>query len=244
MNTSIPTPKQHALVLGGSLSGLVTAKVLSRYFAKVTIVEKDTVQRTPEARKGQPQVRHIHGLLPGGLQLLSGYFPGLLNEMTSYGVSVLDFAGSMNWYCYGGFRKAFRIGIDGILITRPLLEHIIRERVLAIPHVQLLDNTAAKQFITTNDKQRLTGVTVEDKTTGNLVPLYADLIIDATGRGSRTPHLLEELGYEAVPMSEVKVNVAYTTRMYNRAPDDPLGSSWVLSTPKHLPKSALELLFL
>jgi monoamine oxidase len=110
MNAAPPTTKQHAIVLGGSLTGLLTAQLLSKYYSKVSILEKDAVHREPEARKGQPQTRHLHGLLPGGLQVMSKYFPGLLDELVSYGAKVLDFANSMNWFAMAVLESHFALG--------------------------------------------------------------------------------------------------------------------------------------
>ena len=230
MDAAFPTQKQHAIVLGGSLTGLLTARVLSQYYTQIIIIEKDTVHREPEARKGQPQTRHLHGLLPSGLQVMSRYFTGLLDEITSNGAKVFDFAASMNWYCYGGFRKSFHIDIKSVSISRPLLEHIIRERVLALSNVRLVDNTTAKHL--TIDKQKITGVVIEEKVSGRTESLSADLIIDCTGRGSRTPQWLKELGYAEIEVSEVKVNVGYTTRLYKRDPADPRGENWIAYTPE------------
>ena len=231
MSTTPVHSKQHVIVLGGSLSGLLAARVLSPYYTQVTIIEKDAVHREPEARKGQPQTRHLHGLLPGGLKVMSSYFPGLLDEMASYGVKVRDFADSMDWFCYGGFRKSFTIGIDGVLITRPLLEHIVRERVLALPNVQLQDQTVAKHLTAAEDKHRITGVITEQNQVVQQKILPADLVVDTTGRGSRTPQWLKELGYGDIPVSEVRVNVGYTTRIYKRDPQDVHGEHWVICTP-------------
>ena len=225
-------PKQQAIVLGGSLAGLLAAKVLSQHYAQVTIIEKDTVHRQPEARKGQPQTRHLHGLLPRGLQVMCKYFPGLLEELNSYGAKVVDFANSMNWFCYGAYRKSFCMGIKGAFVSRPLLEHIIRERVLALPNVHLVDNITAKHFIATGDKHKITGVVTEEKNTGQTQSHAAQLVIDTTGRGSQTPKWLQELGYGEISVSEVRVYVGYTTRMYQRDPGDQRGETWMVCTPQ------------
>ena len=231
MDAVFPSLRQHAIVLGGSLTGLLAARVLSQYYARVIIIEKDTVHREPESRKGQPQTRHLHGLLPSGLQVMSRYFTGLLDEITSYGAKVFDFGESMNWYCYGGFRKSFAIDIKTVSISRPLLEHIIRERVLGLSNVRLIDNTTAKHLIA-DEKQKVTRVVTEEKVSGRTESLSADLIIDSTGRGSRTPQWLKESGYGEIEVSEVKVNVGYTTRMYERDPGDPRGEKWIAYTPQ------------
>jgi hypothetical protein len=137
-----------------------------------------------------------------------------LDELVSCGAKVLDFANSMNWFCYGGYRKSFCIGIKGVIISRPLLEHIIRERVLALSNVHLIDNTTARHLTTTEDKHTITGVVTEEHTVLT-VSHAADLVIDSTGRGSRTPQWLKELGYGEIEESEVRINVGYTTRIHN-----------------------------
>ncbi len=48
---------QHAIVIGGSMGGLLAARVLSTHFASVTLVERDKMHDRPESRKGQPQTR-------------------------------------------------------------------------------------------------------------------------------------------------------------------------------------------
>ncbi|HNB53896.1 MAG TPA: hypothetical protein PK530_18260, partial [Anaerolineales bacterium] len=96
------SPQNHAIVIGGSLGGLLTAQVLSEHFARVTILERDPVSPEPESRKGQPQTRHLHGLLATGLQVMTSYFPDLPQALLDGGAMMNDFASSMNWYTYGG----------------------------------------------------------------------------------------------------------------------------------------------
>lgn len=226
--------RQHAIVMGGSLGGLLTARVLSSHFAQVTILERDTVANHPEPRKGQPQARHLHGLLATGLQVMTRYFPDLPEALADGGAVMGDFADTMQWYTYGGYRKRFKMGVQATLMSRPLLEHLVRERVLALPNVRLIDNCGVKGLVTVGvSNQQITGVLVEhrddSKTTESLM---ADLVIDCTGRGSRTPQWLKELSYDAPPESEVKIDVGYATRVYRRNPADPRGTDWVLVTPE------------
>ena len=66
MDAAFLTRKQNAIILGGSLTGLLAARVLSQYYTQVIIIEKDIAPREPQARKGQPQTKHPNGLLPCG----------------------------------------------------------------------------------------------------------------------------------------------------------------------------------
>jgi 2-polyprenyl-6-methoxyphenol hydroxylase-like FAD-dependent oxidoreductase len=233
MNNQKTNNRKHAIVIGASLGGLITARALINHFEKVTILEKDTVHDEPESRKGQPQTRHLHGLLPMGLNIMKTYFPGLLSDFESRGASVVDFAGSMQWYAYGGYRKKFHFGMNGVVASRPLIEYVVRKRLLAIPNIQLIDNCTVKQLINSENHDRVTGIVMEQKNAGQ-VSLDADLVIDVSGRGSRSFQWLKEMGYETPELSEVKVNVSYTTRIYRRDPQDPRGKNWIFCSP-HAP---------
>lgn len=226
------TPRR-AVVLGASMAGLLTARVLSNHFDQVTIVERDPVHDRPEARKGQPQTRHLHGLLASGLDIMTRYYPDLPDALAVGGALVTDMTEHMQWYTYGGYRKRFAMGRRAALMSRPFLEFLIRQRTLALPNVALIDNCAVKALQTTGDSQRVTGVKVERRD-GDIAEhvLVASLVVDCTGRGSRSSQWLVEMGYAAPTESEVKVSVGYATRIYRRDPADPRSQDWILLTPE------------
>ncbi len=231
---------QQALIMGGSLGGLLTARVLSQHFEQVTILERDSIADRPEARKGQPQARHLHGLLATGLEVMTRYFPDLPQALHDNGAVMSDFADTMQWYAYGGYRKRFNMGVQATLMSRPLLEHLVRERVLALPNVTLIDNcgvlgleTAASASLGAGvSGDRVSGVRVEYRDNQQQETLNADLVVDCTGRGSRTSLWLRDMGYQPAPESEVRVDVGYATRVYRRDPADKRGTDWVLVTPE------------
>jgi 2-polyprenyl-6-methoxyphenol hydroxylase-like FAD-dependent oxidoreductase len=230
-----------AIVLGGSLTGLLTARVLSGYFGEVVIVEKDKVNDQPEARKGQPQTRHLHGLLAKGLQVFTAYFPDLVDDLKAHGAQVGDLAIHLRWYDHGGYRKRFDSNLIGVSMSRPLLEWQIRRRVLTLPNVRLMDETDVDGLETTADCSRVTGVRLFEngvRATHELPQphtLKGDLVVDAMGRGSPSPKWLENLGYVRPAESTVKVNFGYATRFYERRLDDPNRTDviFVFPTPPH-----------
>ena len=83
---------QRAIIIGGSLGGLLTARVLSNHFDHVTILERDPVSDHPQARKGQPQAQHLHALLVSGMEMMSHYFPDLPQALAENGAIIGDFA--------------------------------------------------------------------------------------------------------------------------------------------------------
>ncbi len=49
------TVYNHAIVIGGSIAGLTTARVLTDHFERVTVIERDRPTAATEFRKGAPQ---------------------------------------------------------------------------------------------------------------------------------------------------------------------------------------------
>jgi hypothetical protein len=124
--SSTTISRQHAIVIGGSLGGLLTARVLSKHFDRVTIVEKDRVNHQPQSRPGQPHTRHLHALLATGLKILADYFPDLPQALAANGAVLSDAMENSRWYSYGGYRQRFTSGWQGATMSRPLLEHLVR----------------------------------------------------------------------------------------------------------------------
>ncbi|HRE25529.1 MAG TPA: FAD-dependent monooxygenase, partial [Anaerolineales bacterium] len=203
------------------------------YFERVTLIERDAVDPAPVARKGQPQARHLHGLLASGLEQMTAYFPDLPEALKTAGAIVADLAASMNWYTHGGKRQRLTLGMTSAVMSRPLLESLVRERTLARANIELIDSCSVNGLVSNTDQTRVTGVRIDRRSEHEgPTTLRADLVVDCTGRGSRAPQWLEALGYDAPPESIVRVDVGYATRLYRRAPGDPLGTSWTLVTPE------------
>jgi 2-polyprenyl-6-methoxyphenol hydroxylase-like FAD-dependent oxidoreductase len=233
MNRQQPSPiGNHAIVIGGSIAGLMTARVLSDHFARVTLVERDPLHDQPEARKGQPQARHVHGLLAKGLAVMSEYFPDLPEGLCEAGAYLGDIGQQLRWYSRGGYRVQFQSGLMGALMSRPLLEWQIRRRVLALPNVTVCDGAAVEGLLATADHSRIQGVQICRRGANHQpTSLLAELVVDACGRGSATPKWLAALGYGQPPESEVKAEVAYATRIFRRRPGDLPGAAVVLIDP-------------
>jgi hypothetical protein len=124
-------------------------------------------------------------------------------------------------------------GIKVHLQSRPFLEWKVRQRVLALPNVQILDQTDALHLSSNADRSRVTGVRIHRRAAGGgEETLAADLVVDASGRGSRTPAWLEALGYGKVEETLVKVDVGYATRTYRRTKPAPGGAEALIILPQ------------
>lgn len=225
MQAQTTTITTHAIVIGGSIAGLLAARVLSDTFAQVTIIERDRLPEGAETRKGTPQSRHGHGLLAGGYQIIERLLPGFGAELVANGALPCDVMGNARWYQLGGYKAQFKSGLQGILVSRPLIEMVIRRRVLALPNVRL-QQAGVQELLAAADQNRVAGVRLDDDT-----EMLADFVVDASGRGSRAPAWLEALGY-AKPIEErVNIGVGYATRIFRRRPTDLNGDLAAFITP-------------
>ncbi|WP_199853272.1 NAD(P)/FAD-dependent oxidoreductase [Plantactinospora sp. BC1] len=212
----------HAVVLGASMAGLLTARVLAESFERVTVIERDRLPTGVAQRRGVPQGHHIHALLARGAQVLDGLFPGLTAEIIASGAPTGDLLGGIRWFLSGHRIRQADIGQPVLFPSRPLLESGVRDRVRALPNVRVADGLDVVVPTTTADRCRVTGVRVRDAD-GHITLIDADLVVDATGRGSRTPLWLESWGYTRPRADQVHVGVCYTSRAY-RLPPGALGS--------------------
>lgn len=211
------TGKSHAIVMGASMAGLLAARVLSNHFQHVTLIERDHLPETAKTRRGVPQGQHLHTLLVKGEQIISQLFPGIASELAQSGAVRLDLTNDFLWFQAGGYKKQFPSDITVLSMSRPLLESHIRRHVLAIKNLTCLQYYNVQNLVASDDRKTITGVTVQQRTNGAPEErLEADLIVDATGRSSKSPKWLETLGYPRPKKSEIKVDVSYTTRIYQQ----------------------------
>jgi len=224
MNQDFPGEPGAAIVIGGSLAGLLAARVLADSYQRVTVVERDTLGGAIECRRGVPQGRHSHGLLAGGRAALEKLFPGISGQLLAAGAIPGDIIGESRWFLEGSYHCRFSSGLIGLCMSRPFLEGMVRERVRQLPNVDFRDNREIRGLLTSPDKSRVAGVELGRET------LSAGLVVDASGRGSRTPRWLEEMGYPKPVEERVEVALAYTTRSFRRRSED-LGGDMAIIIP-------------
>ncbi|HEY3738498.1 MAG TPA: hypothetical protein VGL53_01580 [Bryobacteraceae bacterium] len=203
---------KHAIVIGGSMGGLLAARVLADHFETVTLIDRDLFPDSPEHRRGVPQSRHTHGLLASGRRALERFFPGFSQEMLDAGALSGDMIASSKWFFEGGLFAKFPSELTGFLLSRPLIEYLVRKRVRSIPNVKFMEGTIVTGLLPSaiQGNARVAGVRLEDR------ELKADLVVDASGRASDSLDWLESLGYEKPPIERVEIGLGYTTRLFRR----------------------------
>lgn len=210
---------EHAVVIGASMGGLLAARALADFYGTVTVLERDTFPLADVPRKGVPQGRHAHGLLARGRSVIESFFPGWTDEVVASGGVRGDIVGDVNWIGHGVTLKTAPSDLIGLLASRPVLEGHVRRRLLALPNVRAIENCAVQGLVAADEGSAVKGVRVR---IGNGVErtVAADLVVDASGRGSSSPAWLESIGYARPEEEKIEIGIGYTTRVYRRRPTD------------------------
>ncbi|WP_116210208.1 NAD(P)/FAD-dependent oxidoreductase [Streptomyces olivoreticuli] len=210
------TRPAHVVVLGASMAGTLAAHVLARHAGTVTVVERDALPEEPRHRKGVPQGRHAHLLWSNGARLIEDLLPGTTDRLLAAGARRLGFPEDLVTLTGQGWQHRFPATQFALLASRPLLDLTVRQQALTAENVTVLQRTEAVEL--TGSAGRVTGVVVRDLGSGRRTPLDADLVIDATGRGSRLKQWLSALGVPALEEDVVDAGVAYATRFFQAPP--------------------------
>ncbi|MEU6074209.1 FAD-dependent oxidoreductase [Micromonospora sp. NPDC047074] len=200
-----------AVVVGGSVAGLLAARVLSDYAESVVIVDRDDLQATG-ARPGVPQGTQLHALLPGGFLQLEHLFPGFREQALAQGAIEAPPAARLN-YLDNRPKVVVPDDADSLAGSRPLLEGLIRQQVLRLPNVKTITARATGLVI---DGAVTTGVRYDAGVESG------DLVVDAMGRSSRLSEWLEQAGWDRPVTQRMTVNLNYATALFRRpeaAPD-------------------------
>ncbi len=205
----------HALVVGGSMAGLLAGRILADHFERVTIVERDRFPEGPGFRKGVPQSRHVHVLMTRGRQIVERLFPGLEEGLLEAGAELIDSAEDFEFLTPAGFGPRFRSDIPFLQCSRELLEFAVRERVASIPRVRFLQKTDVTGLLANGEG--VAGAKVRVRDGGTKEVILAELIVDASGRNSNAAGWLEELGYEPPEETVVDSRLGYASRIYERS---------------------------
>ena len=225
-----PSGRRDVVIIGASLAGLFAAADAAAAGARTMIIERDVLPESPVPRKGVPQGRQPHVLLHRGLLAAEELIPGIREDLLNRGAAAFDI-GTMAWLGEYGWLPTWIPTYETVSATRPLLEHLARERVRELPDVTLQEGVRVTEL---QRNPRQWQVVCEDATA-----VQADLVIDASGRGSRLPHWLAEMG---VPLGEpvtVDARMGYACRTYRAVGESPIKIAVLIAATPQTGRGAL-----
>lgn len=222
--------RSRVVVIGASLAGLFAAAAAAEQADSVLVVERDRFPTTPTPRGGVPQGSHQHVLLHRGLIAAEQLLPRLRNNLVQAGAVPID-TGDLLWLGPSGWSVSAGREFEVLSATRPLLEHVVRTRVAALPHVELRDDTEVRGLCV--DAGRVTGV---DLRNGGCE--HADLVVDAGGRNSHLPAWLRAAGFPSPGEQVVDARIGYASRLYRADRSWFAGTGLFILTTPHAPTGA------
>src|SRR5436305_138613 len=240
------TVNRHAVVVGGSIGGMLAARVLADHFDQVTVVERDQLPEGSENRPGVPQARHLHFLFKRGLMVAEELFPGITADLQEAGSHLLDQGSDFRILYRSGWSPRKEIGLEFCTFTRPLFEATVRRHLMANPEVVLRQGFEVAGLELDEDKARLTGVRLRPRHRDRNTPvaeglLAAGRVVDPRGRGSKAPDWLEAVGFEKPEETVVDAFWGYATRLYE--PVEEYKKEWktlfIMNRPPYQPRAGI-----
>jgi 2-polyprenyl-6-methoxyphenol hydroxylase-like FAD-dependent oxidoreductase len=205
---------RRAIVIGGGLAGMLAATAVSKAVGTVTVIERDELPDGPRPRKGLPQARHIHTLMAGGAEAINTLLPGTTDHLLAEGAHFQPLTSHMVALSPEGWYRRWRPTHYLITVSRDLLDHVVRNQVLKDERIEVLTGRRATGLL--GSSSRVSGVALAPATgpRRDTQTLTADLVIDASGRGSRATTWLSDLGITGIPEHTVDTGLTYATRIY------------------------------
>ncbi|MEU7631832.1 FAD-dependent monooxygenase [Nocardia sp. NPDC049220] len=211
MSATIAEGRGTVVVAGGGLAGTLAASVLREFADQVVVVERDRYPAEPGWRRGTPQSNHAHLLLEAGHRGLEELLPGIRAQLLDAGAVSVVVGSELRWRNAVGWMAPHESPLAFLSLTRSLLDHIVRSRVLSDPKVHVVEGTKVVGFL--GDARAVTGVRTRELGRTATIDVPADLVVDASGRDSAAARWLAELGCPPAPTTEVDAGCAYISRL-------------------------------
>lgn len=215
-----------AVVMGGSIAGLLAARVLADHAGTVVVIERDELDDAPVARPGVPQASQVHTLLGAGRVQLDRWFDGFSKEAVAEGAVLAG--GDAHELHYNGRRKVTVPDVELLCSSRPFLESLVRRRMMRLPNVSFVRGRATGLEFAFG---RVAGVRYEPADGGAALVESADFTVDAMGRSSRLGDWLERSGWQKAPTRRMKIDINYTCACFRRSDSTPPVAAAIASWP-------------
>jgi 2-polyprenyl-6-methoxyphenol hydroxylase-like FAD-dependent oxidoreductase len=203
------------VVLGAGMAGTLAAAALVNLADEIIVIERDRLPSEPAHRAGLPQAHHAHLLWSGGARAIDELLPDAITRLTVYGAKHLGVPANAATLSAHGWLPRFNGAQYAIACTRHLLDWVLREQAKRNPRITIRDHSEVVGLI--GDASRVAGVHVKDRDNDTIEQINAELVVDATGRGSKAQHWLTGLGVPGVDQVRKEVidsGLAYVTRTF------------------------------
>ncbi len=221
---------ERIVVVGCGIAGMCTALALAKRGHEVTVLERDTPPPEGDAeqaffdwpRRGASQFRHPHAFLGLMCNLLQDNYPDLLEAFYAAGARRLEFKDMLSPELAERYRPEpgdERLWV--LLCRRATIETVLRRYVGRFPNIRIENGVTIDGLVTeraADGSLAVKGVKLRrDCVEAHGPEILADVVVDASGRTSRFPRWLAELGAEVREEND-DAEILYYTRHYRLEP--------------------------
>ena len=209
------------IVIGAGICGLGTALLLARDGHDVTVIEKDPAP-VPDslddcwagwARKGVAQFRQPHNFMPGLRLILEAELPDVQQDLVEAGAARFDMLNPIPEWLSGAPAQPIDDQLWTYTSRRPTGEWLFLKAAERDDRIAVRRGAAVQSLIsgaaTRDGTPHVAGVRTSDRG-----ELRADLVVDATGRGSPAPEWLRQIGVDVPPDDSADSGFTYLTRYF------------------------------
>lgn len=201
------------VVVGAGIAGLAAALAFARRGHEVTVLERDRTDPPDDpalafdewARPGVGHFRQPHLFLSLGRKVLRDEFPDVLASLLAAGAREIDFRARVP-----GGAEPQDDDLLGLSCRRPFVEAVMRAAAVSEARVTMRRDLRVEALLANaGTPPRVTGVRTQH---GDLIP--ADLVVDASGRGTRSAQWLAEIAADPMLEESEDCGLMYNCRYF------------------------------
>lgn len=208
-----------ATIVGCGLAGITAAAALRESCDEVVILEQDRLPSKPSSRRGLPQADMLHNLLGRAQLELELLLPGFGAALREAGCGEARVADQTHVYESGTRAPERDLGLRILCAWRPVIDHVALRLLLGGGGVSVRDGGRAVGLNVTCSGE-VSGVLVKTDH-GTLETISAEIVVDATGAGSRALRWLTESGQCPPTVDRAQPDQWYVTFLCDRP------ASWI-----------------
>ena len=199
------------------MGGLTAAGALAEYFEQVVVLERDTCHRRPLTGPERRSRGTFMGCWPAASARSAGWFPSSKQDLAGAGALPLRVTLDVRIEMLGYEPFPQRdLGLATYSMSRQLIELLVRQRVEQNANIIVRPRCRVRELVPSADRGAVIAVCFENAD-GKSETLPAELVVDASGRGSLTRSLLDAIGKPMPEERPSSVSISAMPRQSSRS---------------------------
>lgn len=196
------------------MAGITAAAALCESCGEVVLIEWDRLPPEPAARPGLPQANQLHNLLGRAQVEIERLLPGFCAALREAGCGEARVADQTHVLESGERAPERDLGLRILCAWRPVIDHVALRLLLADRRVRVREGLRAVGLVASAGGE-VSGVVVKGED-GEAETVNAEIVVDATGTGSRAMQWLADVGLQQLPVDTARPDQWYVSCLCDR----------------------------